>query len=283
MVRFSNNLIGILNIITFLLAIPILGAGIWLSNRASTDCEKFLERPVIALGVFLMVVSLAGLVGACCRVSWLLWLYLLVMFLLILLLFCFTVFAFVVTNKGAGQIVSNRGYKEYHLGDYTNWLQKRVNDRGNWAKIRSCIRDSKVCNKLSEKNQTFDQFINDNLSPLQMVRSERWLRFLIWMLQTPTACNFTYINETVWNKPQGFTNSSSISDCNLWQNDPSILCYDCQSCKAGVLANLKHDWKKVAIVNVIFLVFLVIIYSIGCCAFRNSRRDNHYGGKHGYP
>ncbi|XP_020594388.1 tetraspanin-8-like, partial [Phalaenopsis equestris] len=166
-----NNLIGILNFLTFLLSIPILGAGIWLSTRASTDCEKFLERPVIALGVFLMIVSIAGLVGACCGVSWLLWLYLLVMFILILLVFCFTIFAFVVTNKGAGEVVSGRGYKEYRLGDYSNWLQKRVLDEGNWSKIRSCIRDSKVCNSLSEKNQTFDQFVNDNLTPLQVCNS----------------------------------------------------------------------------------------------------------------
>lgn len=93
----------------------------------------------------------------------------------------------------------------------------------------------------------------------------------------PTACNFTYVNETYWDKPAGFT-SSNIQDCNTWNNDQSTLCYDCQSCKAGVLANIKRDWKKVAIVNIIFLIFLIIVYSIGCCAFRNNRRDNSYQG-----
>ncbi|KAJ4969860.1 hypothetical protein NE237_002959 [Protea cynaroides] len=77
----------------------------------------FLEKPVVALGVlFLLLVSLAGLVGSCCRISFLLWLYLVVMFLLIVILVCFTIFAFVVTNKGAGEVVSERGYKEYKLG-----------------------------------------------------------------------------------------------------------------------------------------------------------------------
>lgn len=109
MVKFSNSLVGFLNLLILLLSIPVLGGGIWLSHRASTDCEKFLQKPVIALGVFLLVVSLAGLVGACCRQSCLLWVYLLVMFVLILLLFCFTIFAFVVTNKGVGQVVSGRG------------------------------------------------------------------------------------------------------------------------------------------------------------------------------
>ncbi|XP_072980324.1 tetraspanin-8-like [Typha angustifolia] len=270
-VRLSNNLVGVLNFLTFLLSIPILGGGIWLATRGSTDCEKFLQGPVIALGVFLMIVSLAGLVGACCRVTWLLWVYLLVMFLLIVLLFCFTIFAFVVTNKGAGEAVSGRGYKEYRLGDYSNWLQKRVDSNKNWAKIRSCLMDSKVCKSLGEKNQTFAQFYQDNLSPIQS-----------GCCKPPTECGFTYQNATSWIKT---TANSTNLDCNTWNNDQSTLCYDCQSCKAGVLANIKKDWKKVAIVNIIFLIFLIIVYSVGCCAFRNNRRDNDYhsGWKGGYP
>ena len=120
MVRCSNGLLGLLNAGVLVLAVVALGGGAWLSHRASTtDCERFLERPVIALGALLLVLSLAGLAGALCRASCLLWLYLLALFLLILLLFAFTVFAFVVTNRGAGWVVSGRGYKEYRLGDYS--------------------------------------------------------------------------------------------------------------------------------------------------------------------
>ncbi|KAL5699812.1 Tetraspanin-8 [Ranunculus cassubicifolius] len=269
MVKFSNNLVGILNLVTFLLSIPILGGGIWLSTRGSTDCEKFLEKPVIALGVFLLLVSLAGLIGACCRVSWLLWVYLLVMFLLIVLLFCFTIFAFVVTNKGAGEVVSQRGYKEYKLGDYSNWLQKRVNNNKNWRKIRSCLQDGKVCKSLSQENTVVDTFNKKNLSPIQS-----------GCCKPPTECGFNYVNATQWTKPAGLLNSSN-PDCGSWTNEN--LCFDCGSCKAGVLQNLKKDWKKVAVVNIIFLVFLIIVYSIGCCAFRNNREDNSYPRYKGYP
>ncbi|CAL9047709.1 tetraspanin-7-like [Musa acuminata AAA Group] len=273
MVRCSNNMIGVLNIITFVLSIPILSAGIWLGRRATTDCEKFLQGPVIALGVFLLLVSLAGVVGGCCRNSCLLWLYLFVMFILIVLLFCFTVFAFVVTNKGAGEAVSGRGFKEYRLGDYSNWLQKRVENNKNWKRFKSCLQDGKVCQSLQQNNQTWEQFINDNLSPIQS-----------GCCKPPTACNFIYVNETFWTKPVGY-NSSDIPDpdCNTWQNDQSMLCYDCQSCKAGVLANIKNDWKKVAVVNIIFLIFLIVVYSVGCCAFRNNRQDNAYPRYKPYP
>lgn len=265
MVRFSNNLVGILNFLTFLLSIPILAGGIWLSRQGSTECERFLDKPVIALGVFLMVVSLAGLIGACCRVTWLLWVYLLVMFLLIVLLFCFTIFAFVVTNKGAGEAISQRGYKEYRLGDYSDWLQKRVNSDKNWNKIRSCLQDSKVCKSLIDDGvDTPDEvFYKSHLSAIQS-----------GCCKPSNDCNFTYVTPTNWTSTP--TSAASNADCGKWDNNPDVLCFNCQSCKAGLLDNIKSDWKRVAVINIIFLVFLVIVYSIGCCAFRNNREDNSW-------
>ncbi|KDP38757.1 hypothetical protein JCGZ_04110 [Jatropha curcas] len=266
MFRLSNNLVGILNFVTFLLSIPILGGGIWLRNHGSSECEKFLDTPVIVLGVFLMVVSLAGLIGACCRVSWLLWFYLLVMFLLIVLLFCFTIFAFVVTNKGAGKVLSDKGYKEYRLGDYSNWLQKRVNNTKNWNKIKSCLIDGKVCSSFKEKylNDTVQDLYKEHLSAIQS-----------GCCKPADECGYKYENPTTWT----VTNTSSTNtDCAAWNNDPNILCFNCNSCKAGLLDNIKRDWKKVAVVNIIFLIFLIIVYSVGCCAFRNNRRDNAYSG-----
>ncbi|KAF3339202.1 tetraspanin-8-like protein [Carex littledalei] len=271
--RISNNLVGILNFLTFLLSIPILAGGIWLKTHSTqaTECEKFLQGPLIAIGVFLLLVSLAGLIGACCRVTWLLWVYLFVMFFLILLLFCFTIFAFVVTNKGAGEVVSGRGYKEYRLGDYSDWLQKRVNSTKNWSKIRSCLIDSKVCQSLEEKNESYAEFYQEHLSPVQS-----------GCCKPPSECGFAYVSPINWTKN---STASTNPDCTTWSNTNTTLCYDCQSCKAGVVANLKSDWKKVSILNIIFLIFIVIVYSVGCCAFRNNRRDNHaYAGwKGGYP
>jgi hypothetical protein len=90
------------------------------------------------------------------------------MFLLIVVLLGFTVFAFVVTNKGAGEAVSDRGFKEYRLGDYSNWLQKWVQNGKNWNKIRGCLADSKVCKSMEDKQETLEQFIRSDLSPIQV-------------------------------------------------------------------------------------------------------------------
>lgn len=188
------------------------------------------------------------------------------MFLLILLLFSFTIFAFVVTNKGAGEAVSGKGYKEYRLGDYSSWLQKRVNN--NWPRIRSCIQDSQICKPLIQQVATAEgKFYNETLSALQS-----------GCCKPPDACHFTYVTPTNWTSTG--TAGSTNPDCTAWSNDPKVLCYNCQSCKAGLLDNIKSDWKKVAILNIIVLVFLIVVYSVGCCAFRNNRED--YGWKR-YP
>ncbi|KAG2319341.1 hypothetical protein Bca52824_012554 [Brassica carinata] len=62
-------------------------------------------------------------------------------------------------------------------------------------------------------------------------------------------------------------------DCNAWGNKLGTLCYNCQTCKAGLLDNvLRNSWKKVAQVNIVILIFLIVVYSVGCCAFSNNRK-----------
>jgi energy-coupling factor transporter transmembrane protein EcfT len=164
----SNYIVGILNFVTFLLSIPIIAAGVWLANQHNVECYKYLEGPVIGVGVFILLISLLGFVGACYRMRFLLWIYLVAMLLLILLLFCFTIFAFVVTNKAAGDVVSNKGFKEYKLGDYTTWLQRQIQNPSNWAKVESCLSQAKVCDSLNTDYPNVTAFNQSNLSPIQV-------------------------------------------------------------------------------------------------------------------
>lgn len=168
----SNTVFAFFNILTLLFGAAILAGGIYLGvphrgGAATADCERFLRTPALILGAALIVVSMAGIAGACCRASLLLWLYLLLAALLILAAVGFTVFALVVTNAGAGKAVSGRGFREYRLGEYSGWLRRRVEDDRNWSRIRSCLAGAGVCRSL-QSNRTFDDFVNDNLSPVQV-------------------------------------------------------------------------------------------------------------------
>lgn len=268
--RASNHLIGLLNFLTFLLSIPILGGGIWLSSRASsTDCMKFLQWPLIIIGVAIMVISLAGFAGACYRNTFLMGLYLFCMFFVIAALIGFIIFAYAVTDKGSGRPVTGRAYQDYYLQSYSGWLKERVASDSYWTKISSCIRDSKACKKIAVNGvpETESMFYSRKLNPIQS-----------GCCKPPSDCGYTYVNETYWTVASGLVGTNT--DCSLWNNDQDQLCYLCGSCKAGVLASLRHSWRKVSIVNIVILILLVIAYVIACAAFRNDKRidnDEPYG------
>ncbi|XP_015934591.1 tetraspanin-8-like [Arachis duranensis] len=268
MVRCSNIVIGILNLFTLILSIPILLAGVAMQKQAATECERWLDFPFMVVGIFLLVVSLAGLIGACCRSTCLLWLYLFVMFLFIISLFVFTVFAFVVTHKNVSEAISNKGIDDYKLGDYSKWLQRKVNDTKTWNKIKSCLQTGKVCSNNNYRHKFLDNAFKSIVDEKHTPAVERGC------CKPPNECNFVNESPNVWTKPENGTYNNP--DCDRWSNDENTLCYDCQSCKVGLLEDLKYDWKRLAIANMILVVILTFIYSIGCCAFRNNRRNNYY-------
>ncbi|XP_020578220.1 tetraspanin-3-like [Phalaenopsis equestris] len=273
MMRRTNNLISAINFITFLSSIPILGGGIWLSSRAnSTECLRFLQWPILIIGITIMVISLLGFLGTCYHQSWLLQLYLLVMFLIIVTLTGFIVFAFGVTDSGHGQVIVNRLFLEYQLSDYSGWLKNRVSDPEYWFKISSCLRDAHACSGMHRTvqvpttgmvvSESVDMFYHRRLSAIES-----------GCCKPPTSCGYVYMNETLWNVNAGMLVNDI--DCIRWSNDQQQLCYQCDSCKAGLLATLKRSWRKVSIINIVILIILVFVYVVACAAFRNDKRmDN---------
>eukprot|EP00897_Mesotaenium_endlicherianum_P008601 jgi/Mesen1/776/ME000110S_11041 len=233
----SRALTALANSIIMLAGIGILGTGIWLKTKhGAAECVKFLQWPIIILGVVIFVIALVGFVGAVNGMPSLLLCYLICMFVTMLLLLAFTVFAFLVTNAKAGQVASGRGFKEYKTADFSGWLRNRVESGGNWKKIRACIYDLDTCHSL-DKYSNYTSLMAAHLSPIQ----------------------------------------SNNTDCSSYSNESTGLCYGCDSCKAGVLKSVRDDWRKVAIVNVVAFIAVLVVYTVGCCAYRSSKRGYSKG------
>ncbi|CAK9133817.1 unnamed protein product [Ilex paraguariensis] len=269
MVRVSNGLITFLNLVSLIISVAAIGYSLWLYTHNGTLCQKVIQKPLLILGVSLLFMSLLGLIGSCCRVSFLLWIYLFVMFVLIVGLFCFTLFTIIVTNKGVGKAISGRGYKEYRLGDYSRWLQKYVVNGNNWDEIKSCLVDLHFCHKLA--GEKAEEFYKHSLSPTES-----------GCCKPPSYCGFQFENATFWTVPKSGP-AVPDSDCTMWSNNQTELCFDCKSCKAGVLANMRREWRQLAIINFIIIIIIICIYSVACCALRNNRADGYQRHKGGYP
>lgn len=256
----SNSIIALLNFFAILCSFPIIGAGIWLASKPDNACIHVFRWPIVILGVLVLLVALAGFVGAFWNRQGLLAFHLFCMVVLIVVLLVVLILSFVVTRKDGSYMVPGRAYKEYRLDGFSDWLRNRVTSSGNWAKIRTCLADSDVCTKLGQSYGTADQFFSAHISPLQS-----------GCCKPPTVCGFSYVNPTFWVNP---TNQVADTDCYVWNNDQTQLCYSCNACKAGLLGNLRKEWRKANVILIVSVVVLIWVYIIGCSAFKNAQTED---------
>nr|XP_015889170.1 tetraspanin-2 [Ziziphus jujuba var. spinosa]XP_015889171.1 tetraspanin-2 [Ziziphus jujuba var. spinosa]XP_048335003.1 tetraspanin-2 [Ziziphus jujuba var. spinosa] len=256
----SNNVTAVVNFIALLCSIPIIAAGIWLASKPDNECIHSIRWPVVLLGVLILVVSLTGFVGAYWNKGGLLAFYLFCMAILIALLLILLVFAFIVTRRDGSYSVPGRAYREYRLDGFSDWLRDHVTNSGNWQKIRTCLSESDVCSRLTQNYLSADQFFMAHISPLQS-----------GCCKPPTVCGYNYVNPTLWLNP---VNPTGDPDCYLWNNDQSQLCYNCDSCKAGLLGNLREEWRKANVILIVAVVVLIWVYLIACSAFKNAQTED---------
>jgi len=93
----------------------------------------------------------------------------------------------------------------------------------------------------------------------------------------PAYCGFQSVNATFWAPPaSGASTTADAIDCRAWSNDQRVLCFQCDACKAGVVATARLHWRAVAALNVAVLLLLMLVYSLGCCAIRNNHNRRYY-------
>uniref|UniRef100_A0ACD5XF45 Uncharacterized protein n=1 Tax=Avena sativa TaxID=4498 RepID=A0ACD5XF45_AVESA len=258
----SNTVVGYLNLLTLLASIPVIGAGLWLAHAASTTpaatCQSALQGPLLAVGFVAFLVSLPGFIGARYHVSWALWLYLAALILLVLALLGAAVFGLVVTAGGGGAQVPGRPYREYRPRDYSSWLRKHVADDKYWRPALACVASSRACREVA--GWTPEDYMRRDLTPVQS-----------GCCKPPTSC--------VYGDGELAVTAVQEEDCYVWRNDPAVLCYGCESCRAGVMEQLRRHCHNLTVLNAALLLVLIAVCSGGCCAYRNARRAEYaYGG-----
>ncbi|XVE54612.1 hypothetical protein DITRI_Ditri03aG0095800 [Diplodiscus trichospermus] len=260
MVRISNFVFNFINIFPFFLGLVAVVASIYFRVHGATVCQNTLRNPLLITGLVLFVISLLAFIGSCCNAKIFLTVYSILMVLVILALTGLTLFVIVVTNKGVARKIAGLGFSEYRLEDYSGWLQHNFVKNNKWDQIRSCLSDSHVCKTL-HSHATFSGFIKQKFSSIQS-----------GCCKPPAYCKFVYKNATYWVVPESGPDVPD-SDCRTWSNDQRKLCYNCESCKGGVLSNIRKEWRLLAIINICILILLIIAFNIGC-AIRKTRKSD---------
>ncbi|WKA03884.1 hypothetical protein VitviT2T_021965 [Vitis vinifera] len=140
------------------------------------------------------------------------------------------------------------------LKQFSDWLQCRLVDESNWIGIRSCLTESKICS---------DPAISGGKPGV-------FLPIKNGCCMPPSQCGFVLKNGSIWTIPKSGL-ASNHHDCLMWSSKPNRLCYYCYSCKAGFLARLKNDWRKLTTFSICLVSFLIINFIIGCLACRSSQ------------
>uniref|UniRef100_A0A0D9VDU9 Tetraspanin n=1 Tax=Leersia perrieri TaxID=77586 RepID=A0A0D9VDU9_9ORYZ len=245
----SNNITACVTLLALICAIPVIASGIWFASAQGAECARLARWPVAILGGLILLAAIAGFVGAYWNRRRLLAFYLFAMASLIALLIALLVFAFAVTRGSGSYPVLGRAYDEYRLDGFSMWLRGYVSDDpGRWERIKACLVVSDTCKKMARQAG------------------------FSGCCKPPSVCGFGYVSPTVWSSPA--SHPAADPDCGVWGNDPSQLCYECESCRAGLLAALRDQWHRANIALVVATVSLVFLYLVGCSAYKNAQAES---------
>ncbi|GJP76223.1 hypothetical protein CLOP_g6595 [Closterium sp. NIES-67] len=282
----AKTLTAISTALVVLLSLVLIGTGIWMTTRSgATECVQFLRIPLIVVGSVLCAVALAGFIGAVNDIAWLLFIYLAVVFLAIWVLLGFTVFAFVVTNQGVADAVSNKGIGSWRTTDFSSWLQTLVTEQAKWAPIQACLAAGNTCAVLNQTNTSASSTLSaiqagccyppQSCPSASLSATSRAALPANISADAVAAALASTVNSTDLSNLAG----NSTGDCLLYGSEASRLCYGCEACKAGFLKTLRDQWRMVAFVCLGVSLLLLVVYIVGCCAYRRAKRREGFFGK----
>ncbi|KAL6865432.1 hypothetical protein ACP4OV_016583 [Aristida adscensionis] len=265
----AARILGLLSI--FAASVIILGTAMSLANEHSTSAvctHRVLVWPSVAIGLILMFVVLplgcCGVWGEMDRVRCF---FFLGLFFVMVALLVFVVFGYVAVG---GMDLSPVKVREYDLRDYSGWLRGRVPDPRYWDTVAACLRGKHACEGMTQLVRDPDTGI---FVP-ELSKYDRWAKrrgMGDWHIlspiesgccKPPSSCAFTYVNGTTWMPAPGAPATTTDADCTRWSNDPQALCFQCDSCKAGLLDDIKKGWSAAAICSVVALTIKLVA---SCC------------------
>ncbi|WRX07768.1 Tetraspanin/Peripherin - like 1 [Theobroma cacao] len=243
MARCSNIILGILNGFALIIGIGIIAWVISIRKHWGTECMQLLLVPLLAIGIVISVFSLVGLIGACCRSNFYLWIYMFMLAIWIIGLVVGAVFMFYVA--GSRSEMQEQGQK--------SWLQTYYLVGKRWPAVRNCLVQGKICQLMLSEATSLEEFQMENTRhPIQD-----------GCCRPPDGCGFEFKNATFWTVPKtGLVKKDG--DCMVWNNQPDNLCFDCDRCKELFVSDLRKDALYFGLMIIGWVIYLHVEWSTEC-------------------
>ncbi|CAL9106181.1 unnamed protein product [Musa textilis] len=252
----ASKLVGPLAIVAYLLSLPVLAFGIWLVSTRDYDCEDLLREPnvrvAVAVGLLLMFAISNFVVYYGDRV--------LMPGHMVLSV------ALVVMLTAGLSLVGTYRMEARGLPGSPLWLRNRVMRAETWNEVKSCLHGDIICEGLAYR--TF-QFTSHDFSLMKLSAIESGC------CKPPDVCEMEFVNAINWtevrrNSTRDSESSSSSNpatnaphvDCHAWSNQPTFLCYDCQSCKAAFLRIITSRWRKVGVFLIVMSALFLFVHAV---------------------
>ncbi|XP_022889431.1 tetraspanin-15 [Olea europaea var. sylvestris] len=237
----SKKVVLLLVLLTFLLSIPILFLGIWLLYIQQYDCEgllKNLPRLQSGVGIGMLVIFFLSNAVIYTRAKFPAPGLVVIVILTILTLI---VGLGILGDWETRRIVAS-----------PRWLDLKVHNRNNWNDIKLCIYETRTCKDLISRSYMLDSnsVSTSNLSPIES-----------GCCTPPSTCEMEFVNATYWRRGNKDNIDGTIPydrDCDLWKNDETMLCYNCNACKNGYVKTLEGKWLKLGTFLSVMSLLLMI-------------------------
>ncbi|KAJ9134938.1 hypothetical protein P3X46_032174 [Hevea brasiliensis] len=261
MARTSYFILCGMNIVTLFISMTIVAhvSNAWklpMQIYGTGAYASFLQIPVLILGAALLILSVVGLIAFFCQLIFLQRVYLWIMLFIMITLLIFIIFSLLVTNKGPQEIAS--AGRQFRLDEFSSWMQTHLVGQNHWSGIKNCLLDSGVCDSFQKKLDALPAAVLwEVVNPVEL-----------GCCKPPYGCGYKFKNLSYWEVPNsGF--QTKDKDCYSWGNDKETLCYNCTSCKAGYLDDMRENWMALNMFNIFVVIYLLVLFPLGRFSLQN--------------
>ncbi|KAJ4833124.1 hypothetical protein Tsubulata_006230 [Turnera subulata] len=237
-----KSITGLLSLVTMVLSLPVLASAIWLLYMKDYDCEKLLRLPRLQLeiGIGMILLFLISNGAVMLRTRFPIPAFFIVMPALLVLL------VMGLALVGAYKMENRR------LMATPSWFRERVRNDDNWENIKSCIYSTETCDDLASRTAHLRSY-DFTLKKLSFIE--------YGCCRPPAGCEMEYVNATYWRRGSGYVDHIQEGlDCGAWENNHSVLCYNCKGCRDGFVRLMESKWWKLGVFFILMALLLFICH-----------------------